>query len=411
MADQLNDTDLVEMSDEDLLNLDPAKLNLKAAANTETEQEPATEEEETPADNEEVETDNTQSEETDEDDAANKEEGQANSTEVGKGDDGKANDASDPANKAKETDGKGEKDAQGAPADGKSATTATETAADVDVNAFYAGITAPFQAGGREIKVKSVEEARQLMQMGVGFSKKMAALKPNLKLVKMLEKADLLSEDKINFLIDVASKKPEAISKLVQDAGIDPLDISAEKAGDYKPGNHRISREEQALDEVFDALEGQQGFNRTLEVIGKQWDDDSRALIAQNPKALQDITQHIQAGVFDAVIAKVENERIYGRLAGLSDLEAYRQVGMAMMASGELKHLTDKANPSSQTGAPAKVIVEPNPKKADEDDRRKKRQAASPTRAAAPSTKLPADFNPLTMSDEDLLKLDISKFK
>jgi len=227
----------------------------------------------------------------------------------------------------------------------------------------------------------------------------------------MLQKADLLSEEKINFLIDVASKKPEAISKLVKDAGIDPLDISVEKAGDYKPGNHRITREEQALDEVFDALDGQKGFDRTLEVIGKQWDDASRALIAQNPKALQDITQHIQAGVFDAVIAKVERERAFGRLTGLSDVEAYRQVGMAMMESGELAHLTGKATQSSQQAAPAKVVADPNPKKADEDDRRKKRQAASPTRAAAPSSKLPADFNPLAMSDEELLKLDISKFK
>lgn len=415
MAGTVTENDLANMSDEDILNLDVSKLRTKDAPTTETSTETQTEEVEA-QDNAGETTDKTEStatksEETDENTDPAPQEDQTNGTEAKSSGDGEKDTAGDANDAAKTAADKGKKDADGQSADGKPTGTAPATPADGDLKAFHAAITAPFKANGREMKVQSASEAIQLMQMGANYNKKMAALRPNLNLMKMLEKANLLSEDRINFLIDVASKKPEAISKLVQDAGIDPLDISVEKAGDYKPGNHRITREEQALDEVFESLDGQEGFDRTLTVIGKQWDEDSRALIAQNPKALQDITQHIQAGVFDAVIGKVERERTFGRLTGLSDLEAYRQVGIAMMESGELAHLTGKAAPSSQQAAPAKVVVEPKPQQADDDNRRKQRQAASPTRAAAPTSKLPANFNPLAMSDEDLLKLDISKFK
>jgi len=101
--------------------------------------------------------------------------------------------------------------------------------AAVDFEAEYKRLLTPFKANGREIAVKSVDDAIALMQMGANYNKKMAALKPNLKLMKMLENNGLLSEDKIGFLIDLEKKNPAAINKLVKDSGIDPMDLDAEK--------------------------------------------------------------------------------------------------------------------------------------------------------------------------------------
>ena len=111
-------------------------------------------------------------------------------------------------------------------------------------------MTQPIQANGRQLKIETPEDAIALMQMGANYSKKMASIKPNLKLLKMLEANNLLSEESIGFLIDVHKKDPAAISKLVADAKIDPLDISNEKATEYKPGNHRISEQEMQVDAV-----------------------------------------------------------------------------------------------------------------------------------------------------------------
>lgn len=283
---------------------------------------------------------------------------------------------------------------------------------DAAIKEFHAKITAPFKANGREMKVENADEAIQLMQMGANYNKKMSALRPNLQLMKMLENAGLLDESKLSFLIDVAAKKPEAISKLVQDSGIDPLDISPEKAEGYRPTSYRVSEKSLALDEVLDDLKGSEHYARTLGFVAETLDEASKQIVADNPKVLRNLHQHIADGVFDQVWAEVERQRTFNLLSGLSDLEAYRQVGDAMQSSGKLQLPAGVAPSQSQVTAPAKVIVPPNPKKADDSDRRNKRQAASPTKAGVPSTnKLPADFNPLAISDEEILKLDISQFR
>lgn len=94
-----------------------------------------------------------------------------------------------------------------------------------DYKAAYEQITAPFKANGREMKVESPEEAVRLMQQGANYVKKMQALKPHLKMVRMLENNGLLDEGRLNFLIDVSRKDPGAIKKLLKDANIDPMDL------------------------------------------------------------------------------------------------------------------------------------------------------------------------------------------
>lgn len=294
----------------------------------------------------------------------------------------------------------------------KTAPAATEVVDDeASIKAFHAKITAPFKANGREMQVKTPEEAIQLMQMGANYNKKMAAIRPNLQIMKSLETAGLMSQEKIDFLIDVMAKKPEAISKLVQDSGIDPLDISTEKAGDYRPTSYRVSDKSLALDEVLDDLQGSEHYARTLSFVNDSLDSNSKQMIADNPVALRNLHQHIADGVFDQVWPEVERQKAFGTLNGLTDLEAYRQVGEQLASSGKLQLKAGVAPQPSQATAPAKVVVPPKPKQADDSDRRNKRQAASPTKTAAPTTK--GSLNPnsiLSMSDEDILKLDISKF-
>lgn len=411
MAD-LTQEQLASMSDEELLNLDPSTLafNSEETAEEEVEQPNTDTEVEVPADDAQ----NDDKEDGDDNgETANEEEVQDGDPKASTDGDGKAGDAVDPDDATETDEAKGKEAPKDEPSDKQPTGTAPATPAAGSPDAlksFHDKITAPFKANGKDMQVKDADEAIQLMQMGAGYAKKMAALKPNLTLMKSLQKADLLSEDKINFLIDLMAKKPEAISKLVQDSGVDPLDLTADKAGDYRPGNYRISDEEQALDEVFETLNGQQEFNHILNVVGEQWDVKSRGLIAQNPQALRDLTAHKAAGVFDVVQAEVERERTFGRLTGLSDLEAYRQVGESMASSGKLAHLMGKANPSSQQAAPAKVVEESKPQKADDSKRREQRKAAAPTRATPSTGKTKVNLNPLEMSDDEIAKLDISAF-
>lgn len=278
----------------------------------------------------------------------------------------------------------------------------------VDYKAAYDKLLAPFKANGRDIRVENVDEAIRLMQMGANYNKKMAALKPNLALLKTLENNGLLNADKINFLIDLEKKNPEAISKLIQDSGINPLDISADKAGAYKPGNHGVHDSEIELDQVLDELKDSPKYNDTLVLVSKDWDAKSKQVIANQPQLLKVINAHMESGIFDLVATEVERSKLFGNLQGLSDLEAYRQVGDAMAKDGKFDHLTKKpgqASPAGQQTPVAKVVVPPNPKQADDSKRDAQRRAAAPAKGVAPAAKANDGVNPLALSDEDFLKL------
>ncbi len=263
----------------------------------------------------------------------------------------------------------------------------------------YKKLTAPFRANGKDIQVKSADDAIALMQMGANYNKKMAALKPNLKLLKLLENNGLLSEEKLSFLIDLDKKNPDAISKLVKDSGIDPLDMDVSKS-EYKPKTYTVDDRELELDSVLEKIQDTPTYNRTIDIVGNKWDGPSKQLVAQHPQVLEVINDHVDRGIYDLIIAEVDRERLFGRLSGVSDLEAYHQVGDAMNARGAFNHL----NPVQQKDPATVRQPVPAKPKAEDPALRAKKLAASTPKAAAP-VKADSDFNPLALSDEEFSKI------
>ena len=392
MADPTTDTPVqpsyLEMSDEEIMNSSsPAELPGAPAEETvnEAEDEPA----DTPA----AEAEDTEATDADDEDA-----GTAAEEEADKADE--ESETPDTEAKAPESEKKPEDKAD------ESEKKSDEPA--VDFEAEYKRLLTPFKANGRDIAVKSVDDAIALMQMGANYNKKMAALKPNLKLMKMLENNGLLSEDKIGFLIDLEKKNPAAINKLVKDSGIDPMDFDAEKASGYKQTAYTVDDREIELDTVLDEIQGTPSYNRTLEIVSTKWDAASKQVIAGSPQLLKVINGHVESGVYDLISKELESERLFGRLNGLSDIEAYRQIGDALHAKGAFNSLAQGSSQNQQKPATPPVVVTPKPKV--EDDKLKdKRRAASSTKPAAP-TSAPKDFNPLALSDEEFTKLVNKQF-
>ena len=279
--------------------------------------------------------------------------------------------------------------------------------AKMDYEAEYKRLIAPFKANGREIQVKSAEDAIALMQMGANYNKKMAALKPNLKIMKLLENNGLMNEEKLSFLIDLDKKNPAAINKLVQESGIDPMDLDAEKAGEYRPKIHAVDDREIDLDTVLDEIQDTPTYARTLDVVSQKWDGASKQVISQTPQLLKVINAHMESGIYDLISKEVESERVFGRLNGLSDIESYRHVGDAIQARGGFNHL-GQSQVKPQASAP--VIVEPKPKKVEDDKLKDKRRAASSTKPVAPTTAI-KEFNPLALSDAEFSKLADNRFR
>ena len=276
---------------------------------------------------------------------------------------------------------------------------------EIDYKVQYEALLSPFKANGKDIKVDTVEDARSLMQMGANYNKKMASLKPNLKLVKMLDNHDLLSEEKLNYLIDLSKKDPEAIKKLVKDSGLDPLDIDTENIA-YKPNAYNVSDSEVALDGILDEIRDTSSFKSTIDIIGNKWDEASKDMIAKDPNIIRVINEHVGSGIYKKVSEVVERERILGRLVGLSDIEAYKQVGDAINSNGGFSDpvqatptqpiSTSKSNSVNKANNPV------DPKLVN------KRKAAGSTKSQAGKAK--PEYDILNMSDEEFEKMSSSKF-
>jgi len=266
---------------------------------------------------------------------------------------------------------------------------------EVDYEALHKQLLEPFKANGTEISVNSVEEAHKLMQMGANYSKKMTALKPNLKIMKMLENNKLLDESKLNLLIDVANGNPEAISQLVRDNDIDPLNLTTTEENKYTPKNHTVGDNQVELDEVISRIQDTDSFSDTMDVVSSKWDESSKRDIASNPHQLEVINTHVSNGTFATVQAEVERIKVFGGLQGVSDFDAYKQVGDQLFTAGKI---TLDGVPKVQE----KVVVKTRPKaKISDNSRKDKRKAASPVKNSGKPKAVKQDFNPLAMSEEE----------
>ena len=276
-------------------------------------------------------------------------------------------------------------------------------APEPDYKAEYLRMLAPFKANGKEIAVSTVDDAISLMQMGANYNKKMAGLKPSLKMMKLLENSGLLSEEKISYLIDLEKKNPAAINKLIKDSGIDPMDLDAEKASGYKPQTYTVDDREMELDSVLDSIQETPSYNRTLDIVSSQWDGASKQVIAASPQLLKVINDHVASGIYDTIHKEVERGRMLGHLNGLSDIDAYRQVGDAIQARGGFNPTNQGSSPVQGKPSPTSAIAPSKPSQADEDRLREKRRAAGSTKPAG-SAGLAKEYNPLGLSDDEFLK-------
>jgi len=268
----------------------------------------------------------------------------------------------------------------------------------------YEQIFAPFRANGRDVQIENVDQAIRLMQMGAGYNAKMASLKPSLRILKMLEKNSLLDEGKLSYLIDLDKKDPDAISKLVKESGIDPLEMDVEEDTKYQPKNYSVNEKEVELDEVLDDISRTASYQKTLNVVGTQWDDASRQHLSENPSEIKHINDMMEAGIFEKIDAVVHREKMLGKLNGVSDIDAYKQIGKLMLENGMLNGEGITSNTGNQSNKPvANKSMPPKSKSSDSELKNRKRAAGSTT--SVPSKNKPKYVNPFDLSEEEFNKL------
>lgn len=266
---------------------------------------------------------------------------------------------------------------------------------------LYKQLMKPFKANGQEITLKSPEELIRLAQMGAGYGKKMQQLQPVLRLAKSLEAKGLMNEEKLNYLIDLQDKRPEAIAKLFKESGIDPLDLNVDEADKYVPQNHQMSESQynftSTLQEINNTQEG-----RDLVGSLNTWDDASINALVKNPSELRTLYEQKTAGIFDLVSNEVNRRRVLGYIPPeVSAYNAYVVVGREM-ASQHQKETpkVPEVNRTPRVLDTRAAIPKPILQNAD------KVKVAAPTKSAV--VKKPSEsINYISMSDEEFAKLNL----
>ena len=271
---------------------------------------------------------------------------------------------------------------------------------EFDYESAYKKVSEPFKANGVDMQIKDPEDIIRLMQMGANYQKKMAQLKPNLKLIKMLEKNELLNEAKLHNLIDLSKKNPKAIAKLIEESDIDPLDIDKDVPTDYQPTDYSVTDKEYNLDQILDEIKDTDTFNKTINVLTKDWDTASKTTISDNPEIIGIVNTHMSNGVFDQVNAVLQQEKTLGKLAGIPDVEAYRQIAENMHKNGLLKLQSEQGNNPSTT---PKVSSKSDTNSQANADRNKQRKAVAPVKQTT-TKKSSTDEDFLGLSDADFMK-------
>lgn len=273
----------------------------------------------------------------------------------------------------------------------------TEETAEVDYKAEYEKIMKPFKANGKTIELKSPEEVIKLMQQGANYTRKMQAIAPHRKLLIMLENNGLLDEDKLNYLIDLGNKNPDAIKKLVKDSGIDTYDLGIEDENhQYNLKDYRVTDKTVNFQTAIDELKSEPAGMETLIEINSNWDDRSKEILGDNPELLGIINEHRQSGIYKTVSEEVERRKMLGSIpSNMPFLEAYKQVG------NELNDRVSNNSVAQKQPIARGTTIAHQPMESSNKDRVK---AAAPTRGTNKSNKTPI-VNPLTMSDEEFMKM------
>jgi hypothetical protein len=267
----------------------------------------------------------------------------------------------------------------------------------------------PFKANGKTFEVKTPEEAVRLMQQGAGYGRKLQDMQPHLKVLRMLEKNNLLDEKKLSYLIDINQKKPDAIKKLIKDSGIDTLDLNPDDKVTYTPTDHAVSDKEVVFHQAITEVQQQPGGHATLQHINQTWDEESKGLLYEEPEIFGVIQSQRENGVYDQILSEIERQKLLGHIKNSTPfLQAYKVAGDHLVKTNGFKAPIQN-QPGNGTTPQPQVIATRTAAPKSQAQNSDKAAAASPTKVAGVS-KPSTSVNPLQMADDDFMKQFSGRF-
>lgn len=276
---------------------------------------------------------------------------------------------------------------------------------------FFEKVSAPFKADGKDMQVRSPEDAIRLMQMGVNYNRRMAEFKPLRAMDQMLRQHGLNDPAKLSELIDISKGNPEAIQKLLKDKGIDPLDMDVTKDTGYQAPDYQGDPKDLDFQEAIQTTLAAEGGRDLINDVNAQWDDQSKEALRDQPTIFQNLLAQKSSGVYGKIQDELTYQRSLGFLNNVPFLQAYHQVGDAMQKAGvfgSTENDPHSGGPASMV-KPQAVPIDTGPRKAAPQPKTEQPNptlsSTTPPRTAASNGGGQPTPDYSSMSDDDFLKM------
>ena len=262
-----------------------------------------------------------------------------------------------------------------------------DTQKDFNYESSYKALMEPIKSSGRMVDIKSIDDARKFIGMGISFSQNMKGVKPLRAVGKTLEDAGIIQngvvdEAKLMRLIDINNGNKDAIAQNIAEHELDPLDIDIDNI-QYNQEAKMATEGSVEFEDIEKELLERGGVDNVISSIDRM-DAKSKQFFNESPSNLLKLDDDIKSGIYDEIMDTVQYERSLGRLGQLSDMEAYVQLA------------TNRSNANAQQA--------PEPVQAKSRVNSSKRKAAGISkRAPAKTQKQNTDY--VNMSDEEFEKL------
>lgn len=210
-----------------------------------------------------------------------------------------------------------------------------------------------FKADGKEYSFTEAEMLEQfegVFGKAINFTQKTQKLAPYRKMISALEEQNL-SEQDFNLALDLLKGDKAAIKKLAQEKEIDLSDLAYEESDEeYKPNSYGKSEFEEKIQEIESSIGSDPEYKTTVDVIDRQWDDNSRNVIAENPDIILGLHSDIKTGVYAQVAPEAMKLQILDGNSK-SSLEYYLLAGKKYTESqkaGNSRQKVDELNKGAQ---------------------------------------------------------------
>lgn len=253
-----------------------------------------------------------------------------------------------------------------------------------------------YKANGREYEFTDDEVKEQFGKVfgqAMNYTKKMQEMKPDRKKLDAIKEAGWTDQD-VNLAIELLKGDKNAITELIKQKGIDTLELDVEGSNDYTPKDYGRDDKTLAVKDVIDTIKDDVEYDRTYNVISKEWDDASWKTMSEDPNMIALLHGDVKSGLFDKVQSIADKLKVYdgGRQSSLDYYgQAAREYAKQLREEDARLVKAEEANKAKEEriAEKAKIAeVKKNTKKAETVKKESaKRKAAAPTKKVTATRK------------------------